>query len=154
MYPCFEVEGLSAERLLREWRWLAPGEFTLLAVNPFGDLFLKSAKGTVHRIDITAGTISVVADSEEEFRGAASDLSKKEEWFLADDLEKAERKGYSPSRGQCIGSKVPWVFRESATVADNLRVADLYEYVSFMGDVHRQMRDVADGGTVRIQIVP
>jgi hypothetical protein len=45
-------------------------------------------------------------------------------------------------------------FAESADVAENLYVADLDEYVSFMGDLHQQISDVPNGGKVRIKIQP
>ena len=37
---------------------------------------------------------------------------------------------------------------------NSLYVAELYEFVSFMGDMHVQMKDVPDGGKVRIKIQP
>ncbi len=153
MYPCFDTDGISSERLLSEWKWLAFGELSLLAVNAFGDLFLTNVQGAVHWLDITAGRISRVANSEKEFRDAATELPKKNEWSLIDDAEKAERKGYSPGKGQCVGSKIPWIFKESANMPD-MYVADLYEYVSFMGDVHCQINDVPDCGKVRIRVEP
>ena len=35
---------------------------------------------------------------------------------------------------------------------DNVYVADLYEYVSFMGDLHEQLKDVPDGRQVRLRV--
>jgi len=154
MYPCFDIEGISAERLLREWKWLVSGEFSLLALNAFGDLFLQDAGGSVHRLDVTSGTISVVATSTVEFREAAKDADKKEDWFLGELAEQVMRKGCSPGKGQCVGGKIPFVFAQRANAPDNMYVADLYEYVSFMGDLHSQMKDVPDGGQVRIKIEP
>ncbi|MGA8430126.1 MAG: hypothetical protein WB729_09915 [Candidatus Sulfotelmatobacter sp.] len=154
MYPCFDVEGISAERLLSEWKWLAPGEFSLLAVNAFGDLFLQDARGSVHRLDVTRGTISAVATSTAEFRDAAKEAGKKRDWFLEERSEQAARKGCSPRKGQCVGGKIPIVFAQSASMPDNMYVADLYEYVSFMGDLHHQMKNIPDGGQVRIKVQP
>ena len=154
MYPCFDIDGISLERLLSEWKWLAPGAFSLLAVNAFGDLFLMDVHGSVQRLDVTGGTICEVANSEEEFRFAADAPSKKKEWLLMDEEDKAGRKGYSAGKGQCVGSKIPWIFKESASMPDNLYVADLYEYVSFMGDLHSQIHSVPDGGQVRVKIQP
>lgn len=154
MYPCFDVDGISVEKLLANWKWLVVEDFSLLAINAFGDLFLKNAQGTVHRLDITAGKIAKIADSETGFRKAAEETAKQKEWLLADDEKKAALKGYAPRKGQCVGSKIPWVFKESATVPDNLCVIELYQYVSFMADMHYQMRNVPEGGQVRIKIVP
>ena len=68
--------------------------------------------------------------------------------------EKAERKGCSPGKGQCVGGKIPFVFAESANMPDNMYVADLYEYVSIMGDLYSQIGNVPDGGQVRIKVQP
>ena len=154
MYPCFEIDGISAETLLHEWRWLVRGDFTLLAVNAFGDLFLEDFVGIVHRLDITNGKISQIANSAPEFQEAAKGLSKQKEWLLIDDARTAAEEGHSPVKGQCIGAKIPWIFKESADAKGNLYVADLFEFVSFMGDLHKQVSDVPDGGQVRIKVQP
>jgi hypothetical protein len=154
MYPCFDIGGISAERLLREWKWLAPGAFSLLAVNAFGDLFLQDTSGSVHRLDVTSGTISVIATSAVEFREAAKDTDKKKYWFLEELARQAEGQGYSPRKGQCVAGKIPFVFAQSANASDNMYVADIYEYVSFLGDLHSQMKDVPNGGQVRIKVQP
>lgn len=152
MYPCFDVEGISAERLLQEWRWLVQGRFRLFAVNAFGDLFLEDETGCAHRLDITSATLSAISDSERDFKKAAGDPGKRREWFLEDLARQAEERGFRPGKGQCVGYKIPAVFKESAGAPDNLYVADLYEFVSLMGDLHGQMSDVPDGGKVRINV--
>jgi hypothetical protein len=47
---------------------------------------------------------------------------------------------------------MPVVFAESANVPDNAYVADLYEQVSFLGDLHRQIADNPDGAKVRLRV--
>jgi len=154
MHPCFDIDGISVEKLLREWKWLAPGEFSLLAVNAFGDLFIQDVHGRVYRLDVTSGTFSLIAASNEEFRAAAKDPKKKRDWFLEELTEQAEHKGCCPGKGQCVGGKIPFVFAQSTNAPDNMYVADLYEYVSFMGDLHEQTKDVPEGGQVRVRIQP
>ena len=154
MYPYFDIDGISAEGLLAEWKWLVKGSFSLLAVNAFGDLFLLSAEGMIYRLDITGGEISKIADSEGDFRKHAAEPAKQKEWFLVDAENKAAQRGYIPKKGECVGSKIPWVFKESASMPDNLCVIALSQYVSFIGDVLVQMQDVPNGGKVRLRIEP
>lgn len=90
MYPCLDMDEISSERLLQEWKWLAPGEFRLLAVNRFGGLFLQDIHGSVHRLDVIGGTISSVADSTAEFQEAARNAAKKRAWFLEELAEQAD----------------------------------------------------------------
>ncbi len=49
MYPCFEVDGISDARPRGKWKWPLMKHPGLLATNAFGDLFLNSALGIVHR---------------------------------------------------------------------------------------------------------
>ncbi len=53
---------------------------------------------------------------------------------------------------QCIGFKMPIVFAESANVPNNAYVTDLYEQVSFLGDLHRQIADTSNGAKVRLKV--
>ena len=151
MYPCFDISGISSERLLYEWKWLVPEECKIVAVNPFGDLFLEDDQGRVQWLDVTSGTISALATSASEFQEEGKNTANRNGWFLEELAGRAEQKGFRPGKGQCVGYKIPSVFKESSNAIENMYVADLYEYVSFMGDIHRQMRDVPDGGKVRIR---
>jgi hypothetical protein len=54
-----------------------------------------------------------------------------------------------PAEGQCFGYKQQLVAGGSLEI-DNVYVATLNEYISFMGDFHSQIQDVADGETVRL----
>jgi len=154
MYPCFDVEGISAERLLHEWKWLVDGTFRLVAVNAFGDLFLSDAQGRVCWLDVTNGTASEITDSVTEFTAAMKNDEFKERCLLEALTRQAEREGFRLGKGQCIGYKIPCIFRESANLAENTYVANLYEYVAFMGDVHRQIKELPDGGKVRLAVEP
>jgi hypothetical protein len=154
MYPNFDIEDLSAEKLLLEWKWLVCGTFELLAVNAFGDLFLEDSNCNVHWLDITNAAFSAIAASAQDFTIAAATPEKRNEWLLEGLAEQAARRGFRPGKGQCVGYKIPAVFKESATSPNNLYVADLYEFVSFMGDVHNQMKNAPDGSQIRLKVVP
>ena len=152
MEELFSIDQLDLERLLKEWRWLCPQPVTLLARNGFGDLFLRTAEGKVLWLDVGGGTLSEVADSESVFRDLLKHAPQRELWLAEAVLEAGARHGLKPNNVQCIGFKIPIVFAESAAVPDNAYVADLYEQVSFLGDLHRQIADTPDGGKVRLRI--
>jgi hypothetical protein len=146
----FLVEHLSLERLLEEWRWLCPQTVALIARNAFGDLYLRDEYGKILKLDIAIGQIKEVAESDTEFRKLASTKEKREEWFAESDELAASRQGLTPGASQCIGFKTPLVFAESGT-PNSAYVADLYEYVSFLGEVHRQISQLPDGSKVRLE---
>jgi hypothetical protein len=77
---------------------------------------------------------------------------KRELWFAELQLAAFAEQGLKPNDLQGIGFKTPVVFAESANVPNNAYVADLYEQVSFLGDLHRQLPDSPNGGKVRLRI--
>jgi hypothetical protein len=109
MYPYFDVDGLSVDELLSEWRWLCPGNFRLIAVNAFGDLFLEDKSGAIHRLDTSGGYLNRIAESVRQFNEEAKSADRRHEWFVEDVTAALEEKGFAPSKGCCIGYKTPSV---------------------------------------------
>lgn len=147
----FAVDHLDVERLLTDWRWLCPNQMSLIARDAFGNLFLRDHEKRVYRLDVAVGKLLKVADSELQFHELAP--TKREEWFAENDEAAAAARGLEPNEKQCIGFSVPLVFRESGT-ADTAYIADLYEHISFLGDLHRQIANLPDGAQVRLVIGP
>jgi hypothetical protein len=151
MQDWFAVRDLDIDRLLVEWRWLCKEPLALIARNAFGDLFLRDEAGHVHQLDVAIGKLTKVADSEAQFRELALSIERQEEWFAVADEKAAIARGLEPNGTQCIGFSVPLVFAESGS-PDTAFVADLYEHVSFLGDLNHQIADLADGAKVRLRI--
>ena len=148
----FDVGHLSAERLLTDWRWLCDLPVRLIARDAFGDLFLCDEGGGVLKLDVSIGKLSKVATSTEEFLAMAKTEKMQNEWFAANDEKGFARKGLVPSQEQCIAFKVPTVFHESASTPNNAYLGDIYEYVSFLGTIHRQIASLPDGSKIRLRI--
>jgi hypothetical protein len=55
-----------------------------------------------------------------------------------------------PGPEQCIALKTPIIFAEGAA-ADNAYVGSLYEQVSFLGDLNRQLSQLPDGSKVQLR---
>ncbi|HEX4423977.1 MAG TPA: hypothetical protein VH079_01165 [Terriglobales bacterium] len=152
MISYFDVDKLSADRLLKEWQWLCPESLRLVAINAFGDLFLQKQDNAIFRLDITAGLLVRISDSLENFRNEARKPENQKTWFLSDIEAKLEQYGYRLNPEQCFGFKIPVVFKESGNRPNNVYMADLYECVSFLGDLHGQLRNQPDGAKVRLNI--
>jgi hypothetical protein len=148
-----QSEAFDTERLLSEWRWLCPESVVVIQTNAFGDLLLRDEVGRVHLLNVGSGEIRVIAQSVAEFNDRAPTPEMQEEWFAASAVRAAQLRGLVPGRGQCIGFKTPVVFAEAGG-ADSAYVADLYEYVSFLGDIHGQIASLPDGAKVRLVIQP
>jgi len=56
-----------------------------------------------------------------------------------------------PNQNQCIAFKIRIVFAEAGTPNKGY-VGSLYEQVSFLGDLNRQLSQVPDGSKVQLRI--
>ena len=65
--------------------------------------------------------------------------------------QSAWARGLKPGATQCIGFSVPLIFAESGS-PDTPYVADLYEHISFLGDLNRQISSLPDGAKVRVRV--
>jgi hypothetical protein len=149
----FLVDHLDIERLLSEWRWLCPHRMALIARNAFGDLFLREDTDAVFWLNAAVGKLTKVASSEAEFREMAGTTEKRTEWFSEADVEASANRGLIPDASQCIGFSTPLVFAESGS-SNVPYIVDLYEHISFLGDLNRQLSIFPDGTKVRLRVQP
>ena len=152
MERVFNVHQLDLSRLLEQWRWLCGQSVTLVARNGFGDMFLRTNDRKILWLNVSGGTLTEIAESELGFEHSLTEPAKRELWFAEQQLASFAGRGLKPNDLQCIGFKTPVVFAESRRVHDNAYVADLYEQVSFLGDLHRQIAEVPNGGKVRLKV--
>lgn len=148
----FNVDQLDVTRLLAKWLWLCGQPVTLVARNGFGDMFLRTNDRKILWLNVGGGTLTEIAESELSFEYSLAEPTQRELWFAEGQLAALAGRGLKPNDLQCIGFKTPIIFAESRDVPDNAYVADLYEQVSFLGDLHRQIADVPDGGRIRLKV--
>ncbi len=148
----FNIEQLDVNRLLEPWRWLSADPVTLVARNGFGDLFLRTTKGKILWLNVGAGTLTEIAESESGFEHSLAESAKRGLWFAEQQLAAFAEHGLKPNDLQCIGFKTPVVFAESADVPNNAYVTDLYEQLALLGDLHRQIAESPNGGKVRLKV--
>jgi hypothetical protein len=147
----WDIESLDVNKLLKEWRWLCHGNLCLVARNAYGDLFLRDDIGRVFRLDVGVGTYARIADSHTQFLELANQPENREEWFADSDEHDAFARGLEPGPGQCIGFSTPIVFEETGS-SNSAYIADLYDHVGFLGDLHRQITGLPDGAKVNLII--
>ncbi|MGA3090221.1 MAG: hypothetical protein ABSD75_16535 [Terriglobales bacterium] len=154
MQNWFSVDQLDVERLLGEWRWLCSKPMTLIARNAYAGLFLGDESGEIYQLDVAVGKLAKVADSEAQFHELTATPEKRNEWFAEVDEQASAARGLKPNATQCIGFSVPLAFAEGGSSNNTPYIVDLYEHVSFLGDLHRQIPGFPDGGKVRLVIAP
>jgi hypothetical protein len=138
--------------LLEQWRWLCSEPVALVARNGFGDMFVRTVTGKVMWLNVGNGTLPDAAESESSFRDLMNNPVNREIWFAEKRLDALAQGGLRLNNLQCIGFKMPLIFSESANSPENGYVADLYEQVSFLGDLHRQIADSPNGAKVRLKV--
>jgi hypothetical protein len=146
------VEQLDIEKLLATWRWLCPEKLVPVARNAFGDLFLQDDSGKVFWLDVAVGVFDKIADSNTQFIEQADRPENRENWFAESDERAASVRGLQPGPMQCIGFSTPIIFEESGS-PDSLYIADLRDYLGFLGDLHRQIAGLPDGAKVQLKVV-
>jgi hypothetical protein len=90
------------------------------------------------------------AKSETDFHNFACTKEQREEWFAESAELAAAAGGLKPGPDQCIAFKTPIIFAEGAA-ADNTYVGSVYEQVSFLGDLNRQLSQLPDGSKVQLR---
>lgn len=146
------VGTLRLDQLLADWRWLCLGSLSLVARNAFGDLFLVYEEEGVLRLQVATGQLTQIASAKSHFFDLLKRAENREAWLAETDARVASERGLQPGPTQCIGFKTPLVFSESGDLPDNAYIADLYEQLSFLGDLHRQIASFPDGAKIRLQI--
>jgi hypothetical protein len=138
---------LELKQIAKDWDWLVDlDQFTLIEVSPFGDLFMKDTTDAFCLLDINMGELQYAE---------TAGISPIELFPIAFDGRIAIdyiKAGLMPAEGQCFGYKVQLVTSGSLE-SSNVYVATLTEYISFMGEFHRQIQDIPDGTTVTIKVI-
>jgi len=124
----------------------------LIARNGFGDMFLRATSGKILWLNVGYGTLTEIAESASDYDQRLRESAKRELWFAEQDVAAFAEHGLKLNDMQCIGFKTPVVFAESANVPHNAYVADLYEHVSFLGNLHRQIAKSPSGAKIRLKV--
>lgn len=148
----FQTHDLDVERLLANWRWLLSGPRRLIARSAFGDLFLLDESGSVSRLDISIGSVIKIADSEADFLNLLKNPENRDQLFGEADETAFASKGLVPNESQCIAFDIPLVFKERG--ARKPYLVDIYENVSFLGDLNEQVANVPDGQEIKLIVGP
>lgn len=144
--------GMDWPTALAGWSWLIPSEFTLWLVNRLCDLFIVTADGAVHMLDVGGGTLTRLAASRDDFCRLIDEANNANEWLAIPLVDMLIAAGKSLRPGQCYGFKLPPVLGGQYTV-ENLGILSIPDYLGAYGSIHEQLRAVPDGAQVVIEVV-
>jgi hypothetical protein len=143
------TDGLDAEGLLSDWRWLIGHKgISIIAVAAVGNLFLEGESGRIYLLEIEDGTCDCIAESAEEFRKKLSGRHNRRGWLQGFLVRELRRKGILLGPGQCYGQKVPHHLGGKGGLAEDHEPIDLTAHVSIFGQLHRQTRVLPPGSPI------
>jgi len=141
------VEMMFPSELLADWNWLLKRPYALIAMNNFGDMFLRDSNGEIQLLVLTSGSLTKIADSQAEFQNLVADKEYQRAWFSLDLLTEIERAGMSLAPGLCFSFKKPLVLGGACEVS-NIEVTPISVYISLMGQIHQQLKELPPGTRV------
>jgi hypothetical protein len=153
----FELSDDLADEAARAWQWLVPEPWTPVLCSKFGGIFLEKADG-VFWLECGTGLIERVADDAAAFHGFLKGerdeawVEQVDDWFLGPLVEQLHAAGKIAGDGQCYGATILPIFEGGVYSVENMFVLSAREWLSVTGSMHLQMRDVPDGGKVRIEV--
>jgi len=122
-------------------------------VNRFGDAFVVSDEdGSVHMLDIGAGTVARIADNRSHFADLLDTDDNANNWLMIPLVDECREAGMNLSPSQCYGFKIPPVLGGKYEPA-NVEPTDLAVHYSLLADVYRQTKDLPDGTPIREVVV-
>ena len=145
-----DQSGLDWNVLLEEWHWLLPSEFTVWLLTRTGDLFIIVPDGSIHMLDVGAGTLSKVASGRDEACTRIDEPGVAKDWLMIPIVDQLVASGSILGKGQCYSFRKLPVFGETYTV-DNRMGFPIREHFGGWGSVHRQIADLPDGSNVVIK---
>lgn len=139
-------------KALASWSWLLPAEFTLWLVNRFADLFLVTADGSVHVLDVGVGTLARVAENREDFCNQMDDEAVARDRLLISLVDELTAAGVALGPGQCYGFRTLPVFSGGEYAVENCAPIAVWDYLGACGTIHEQIRDLPDGARVQLAV--
>jgi len=130
-----------------------PNTLTVWFVNRFGEFVLVIEDGSIHHLDIGAGTLNRIADSWDHFCHSIDQNGNADEWLMVPLVDECVASSLTLGSGQCYAFRVLPVFGGTSSI-DNVMISKLHGYVEFAGPAHEQIRNLPDGATVQMVVTP
>jgi hypothetical protein len=142
----------TSNRLTENWTWLIGTDKKVLLVSTIGDMFLTDSNERVYWLDIGVGEIELVAETIEDFEEKLKDVEQVNEWFMIDLATELRHSENKLKDGQLYSYyKLP-IIGGDYTI-DNFTPLSIEEHFRYLGDIHKQIKDLPAGTKVEIKIV-
>jgi hypothetical protein len=140
------------DTIRKAWGWMGLDPAEVVATNSFGNVIVRATDGAYWRICPEEWSCKQFALNADEFTAVSGEEDFRTDWEMARLVELARLKLGPLHKGECYCLKVPAVFGGSYEVT-NMGTISLRELISFAGDMAEQIKDVPDGGELKIEVV-
>lgn len=131
--------------LLSDWQWLLGATKLPVLLTASGDAFIQdTGNGSVHLLDVGAGTLYQVAASFEQFKSLLSTKEFVVNHFAVQMVGDIRASGCLLSSGQIYSFKVPPILG-GEYVLSNIEPTDIEVHFSIAGQVHEQVAALPAG---------
>jgi hypothetical protein len=148
-----DPSGKDWAALLSHWSELLPETLSVWLVNRFGDAFTIFEDGSIHLLDVGAGTIRRVADNRDHFAAESEVADNANNWLMIPLVDQAVGSGMALGSDQCYAFKIPPMLGDEYAL-QNVAVLGIAEYYAFLSDVAGQIKGISDGTNVNIHVAP
>lgn len=147
-----EFDNDTSDRLTENWTWLIGTNKKVLLVSIIGDMFLTDNNKRVYWLDVGGGEFKLVADTIRDFEERLKDIEQVNEWFMIDLVTELRQSEKKLKHGQVYSYyKLPIIGGDYT--ADNFAPLSIEEHFVYLGDIHKQIKDLPDGTKVKIKVV-
>ena len=141
------------ETIRTAWSWTGLVPVEVINVNPFGNIIVKAADATYWRISPEMLTCEKIANDSATFSKIWNDQDFRFDWDMAKLVSMAKDKLGMLEEGRCYCFKLSpalgGTFEEK-----NIASISLKELIAFSGDLAEQIKDVPEGGQIKIEWIP
>jgi hypothetical protein len=113
--------------------------------------FLILPDGSVHMLDIGAGSLTKMAESRDEFSRLIDEDDNANKWLMIPLVDRLVAAGIHLQPGQCYSLLIPPILGGDYTI-ENTVVLSITEHYGVYGSYHEQLRGVPNGTKVAIKV--
>jgi hypothetical protein len=140
-----DISGIQPDHLLEDWQWLL-GEvrYKVFRATAMGDLIIQDQGGLFYFLDMLKGKLRPLASSEEELWTKLTDRRLRKFLLSTFTVRDLQQEGCTLAPGQCYSPKHPPILGGDPD-KENLERCDIQVHASIMGQLHRQVKNLAPG---------
>jgi len=136
---------LDRQALLADWIWLVGESKLPILLTASGDAFVQNVKdGSVHVLDVAAGSLSEIASSIAEFQSLLSNKEFVLDYFAVEMVSDLFQSGQVLEAGQIFSFKKPPVLG-GEYILSNIEATDIEVHFSLAGQIHKKVSKLPPG---------